>query len=89
MKNKKEAKSVSIKKDKPWDMYAVKEHPLIQAKRIAGPRYEKDQFPLAVRMAYMAADTDVKARKLIEAVASIGFSFKLIGKYDFEVVVAA
>jgi hypothetical protein len=88
MKNNKIKNSVKKTKDRPWDMYQVKEHPLTQAKRIAGPRYEKDEHPLKQRMAYMAADSDVKAVKLIKAISAIGFTFNLIGKYDFEVVVA-
>jgi len=86
MRNKKAPIRQEVRKDKPWDMYAVKEHPLTQAKRIAGARYEKDQFPFKTRMAYLAADSDVKAVRLIEAMAKIGFSFNLIGKYDFETV---
>jgi hypothetical protein len=86
MRNKKAPIKTETRKDKPWDMYAVKEHPLAQVKRINGARYEKDMFPLKTRMAYLAADSDKKAVKFIESMSSIGFSFNLIGKYDFEVV---
>jgi hypothetical protein len=86
MRNKKAPIRQEVRKDKPWDMYSIKEHPLKQAKRIAGEMYEKDPFPLSTRMAYLAADSDVKAVRLIEAMASIGFSFNLIGKYEFETV---
>ena len=86
MRNKKSPKRTEVRKDKPWDMYAIKEHPLTQAKRIAGARYEKDMYPLKTRMAYLASDSDVKAVRFIESMAKIGFSFNLIGKYEFETV---
>ena len=86
MKNRKE-KTPRIKKDtKYFDMYAIKEHPLAQLKRISGERYEKDHYPLRPPIANLASDTDRKARGLVTAIYNSGFTFDIINDRDYRIV---